>query len=154
MVNTYFEIGRLIIEHEQKGKVKAEYGEEILAQLSNQLTLEFGKGFSETNLKQMRTFYITYGKGQTPSAKFTLSWSHYVFLMRLDKRERTFYEIEATQNHWSLRELKRQFDTALFVRLRISANSSKESFLDWSDGGNNFLVRVSFINLPSTLSLQ
>jgi predicted nuclease of restriction endonuclease-like (RecB) superfamily len=130
MVNTYFEIGRLIIEHEQKGKVKAGYGEEILAQLSNQLTLEFGKGFSETNLKQMRTFYIAYGKGQTPSAKFTLSWSHYVFLMRLDKRERTFYEIEATQNHWSLRELKRQFDTALFDRLRLSKNKDEVKALN------------------------
>lgn len=102
MVNTYFEIGKLIVEHEQKGKLKARYGEELLAQLSSQLTLEFGKGFSETNLKQMRTFYTTYGKGQTPSAKFTLSWSHYIFLMRLDKRERSFYEIEASQNHWSL----------------------------------------------------
>ena len=140
MVNTYFEIGKLIVEHEQKGKNKATYGEETLKELSEQLSKEFGKGFSVTNIQQMRLFYLTYGKqqtlsvksekGQTPSAKFTLSWSHYVFLMRLDKRERTFYEIEATQNHWSLRELKRQFDTALFERLRLSKNKGEVKALN------------------------
>ncbi|RAP26796.1 hypothetical protein DID74_01510 [Candidatus Marinamargulisbacteria bacterium SCGC AG-333-B06] len=89
MVNTYFEIGRLIVEHEQQGQNKATYGEETLKELSEQLSKEFGKGFSVTNIHQMRLFYLTYGKqqtlsvksekGQTPSAKFTLRWSHYVF---------------------------------------------------------------------------
>lgn len=130
MVNTYFEIGRLIVEHEQKGNVKAEYGAETLKTLSKQLSNEFGKGFSLRNIETMRKFYLTYQKtqtlsaelekGQISSAKFTLSWSHYVFLIRLDARERNFYEIEATQNNWSLRELKRQFNTALFDRLRLS----------------------------------
>ena len=130
MVSTYFEIGKLIVEHEQKGKNKATYGEETLKELSEQLSKEFGKGFSVTNIQQMRLFYLTYGKqqtlsvksekGQTPSAKFTLSWSHYVFLMRLDERERNFYELESIENNWSLRELKRQFDTALFDRLQLS----------------------------------
>ena len=115
MVNTYFEIGKLIVEHEQKGHDKALYGEETLKELSNQLSVEFGKGFSITNIQQMRSFYLAYGKqqtlsvksqkGQTQSAKFTLSKSLYLFLMRLDARERNFYEIESTQNHWSLREL-------------------------------------------------
>ena len=120
MVHTYFEIGRLIVEHEQDGHEKALYGHETLKHLSAELTHEFGKGFSATNLKQMRTFYLTYGKGQTVSDKFHLSWSHYVFLMRLDERERKFYELESIENNWSIRELKRQFDTALFDRLQLS----------------------------------
>ena len=120
MVHTYFEIGRLIVEHEQQGQEKALYGQETLRQLSLELTNEFGKGFSDTNLKQMRTFYLIYGKGQTlsdesqkgqkPSDKFQLSWSHYIFLMRLPENERKFYEIEAIENNGSLRELNRQFD--------------------------------------------
>lgn len=130
MVHTYFEIGRLIVEHEQGGQEKAGYGERTLKQLSDELTQEFGKGFSLRNIETMRKFYLTYRKTQTPSAeleksetassKFTLSWSHYVFLMRLDERERNFYELESIENNWSLRELKRQFDTALFDRLRLS----------------------------------
>ena len=140
MVNTYFEIGKLIVEHEQKGHDKALYGEETLKELSNQLSVEFGKGFSITNIQQMRSFYLAYGKqqtlsvksqkGQTQSAKFTLSKSLYLFLMRLDARERNFYEIESTQNHWALRELKRQFDTALFDRLRLSKNKDEVKALN------------------------
>lgn len=120
MVHTYFEIGRLIVEHEQDGKIKAEYGAKTLETLSQELTNEFGKGFSAQNLERMRTFYKVYKNSSTVSSKFTLSWSHYVFLMRLDERERCFYELESIENNWSLRELKRQFDTALFDRLRLS----------------------------------
>lgn len=131
MVQTYFEIGRLIVEHEQQGSGKAEYGAEILLTLSRQLSSEFGKGFSVTNLKQMRTFYMTYRKGQTlsdeskksqtPSTKFTLSWSHYLKLMRISRlEERQFYEIESSKNNWSFRELERQFDSALYERIVLS----------------------------------
>lgn len=120
MVHTYFEIGRLIVEHEQGGQEKAGYGKETLKDLSSSLLDEFGKGFSVDNLENMRKFYLTYGKSETVSRKFDLSWSHYVFLMRLDERERNFYELESRENNWSLRELKRQFDTALFDRLRLS----------------------------------
>ena len=85
MVYTYFEIGRTIVEEEQKGKERAEYGKQIIKELSKRLTREFGKGFSTTNLKQMRQFYLTYSKGQTLSDQFEkfdfqLSWSHYLFL--------------------------------------------------------------------------
>ncbi len=140
MVYTYFEIGRTIVEEEQKGKSRAEYGKQIIKDLSQKLTREFGKGFSTRNLEQMRKFYLIYGKQienkgntktQTLSAKlkmtsiktpdFKLSWSHYLFLMGLDNiEERTFYEIEAYNNNWSLRELRRQFDTALYQRLVLS----------------------------------
>jgi predicted nuclease of restriction endonuclease-like (RecB) superfamily len=126
IVDTYFEIGRLIVEEEQNGKSKAEYGQNLIAELSHKLTTEFGKGFSTTNLKQMRTFYLTYSKGQTVSDEFRLSWSHYLMLMRIDNvEERQFYEIETAENNWSLRELQRQFDTALYERLALSRNKNE-----------------------------
>jgi len=113
MVYTYFEIGRMIIEEEQNGKERAEYGKQILKELSKRLNAEFGKGFSQRNLEQMRQFYLTYSKAQTLSAEFNLSWSHYLKLMRIDNEdERNYYQIEAYNNNWSLRELQRQFDSA------------------------------------------
>ena len=126
IVDTYFEIGRLIVEEEQNGKSKAEYGQNLIPELSQKLTTEFGKGFSTTNLKQMRTFYLTYSKGQTVSDEFRLSWSHYLMLMRIDNvEERNFYEIETAQNSWSLRELQRQFNTSLYERLALSRNKNE-----------------------------
>lgn len=125
MVKTYFEIGRLIVEDEQKGKKRAEYGMYTLENLSKKLTEEFGKGFSTTNLKQMKSFFLTYQKGQTVSDEFKLSWSHYIFLSRLDEQERKFYEIEAIQNNWSLRELQRQFDSSLYERIALSKDKNK-----------------------------
>ena len=128
MVQTYFEIGRLIVEEEQHGNVRAEYGKETLKNLSIKLTANYGKGFSQRNLEQMRQFYLVYSTQipQTPSAKFSLSYSHYLFLMRIDNpEERKFYEIESSQNNWSLRELKRQFDSALYERLSLSKDKEK-----------------------------
>ena len=128
MVQTYFEIGRLIVEEEQHGNVRAEYGKETLKNLSIKLTANYGKGFSQRNLEQMRQFYLVYSTQipQTPSAKFSLSYSHYLFLMRIDNPdERKFYEIESSQNNWSLRELKRQFDSALYERLSLSKDKEK-----------------------------
>ena len=140
MTYTYYEVGRRIIEEEQKGKERAEYGKQLLKNLSKVLTKEFGKGFSATNLKQMRKFYLLYSNkviGQTVSGEFEnaaeisgkfdfkLSWSHYIFLMRLEENERSFYEIESDKNNWSLRELKRQYDTGLYQRLIISKNKEK-----------------------------
>jgi len=126
MVLTYFEIGRMIVEEEQNGKDRADYGKKLLVILSNKLTQDFGKGFSETNIKQMRSFYIKYAKGQTVSDKFKLSWSHYLKLMRIDdEKERNFYEIESSKNNWSLRELQRQYDTALYTRLSLTRNQDE-----------------------------
>lgn len=134
MVKTYFEIGRLIVEYEQQGRHRAEYGKETLKKLSERLTGRFGKGFSITNLKQMRDFYREYSNGQTVSDEFRLSWSHYLFLMRIDnKEERSFYEKEAVNSGWSLRELERQFDTALYERLLLSRN--KDEFRRLADKG-------------------
>lgn len=138
MVHTYFEIGRIIVEEEQKGKTRAEYGKKILKELSEKLRKEFGRGFSVDNLENMRRFYLTYSIPEKTSRKstnkksetvsriskninFQISWSHYLFLIRIDNpEERKFYEIEAINNNWSLRELQRQFDTALFERLVLS----------------------------------
>ena len=123
MTTTYFEIGKRIVEQEQKGKTRAEYGKSLLKTLSSELTKEFGKGFSVRNLEQMRKFYLVFQKTKTVSAKFELSWSHYIFLSRIENEdERNFYEIESIKNNWSLRELKRQFDTALFERVALSKN--------------------------------
>ncbi len=132
MVLAYFEIGRMIVEEEQNGKERADYGSQLLSELSRNLTIEFGKGFSVTNLKQMRQFYSVYskyaidGKGQTLSDLFKLSWSHYLKLMRIDDElERKFYEIESSKNNWSLRELDRQCNAALFTRLTLSKDKNE-----------------------------
>ena len=150
MVVAYYEIGRMIVEHEQKGEQRAAYGKGLLKELSKRLTNRFGRGFSVDNLENMRRFYSTYSNEvisetasresvaqksetlsrisetaptnlQTLSVKFTLSWSHYLFLMRItNPKERKFYEAEAASERWSLRELKRQFDSALYERLALS----------------------------------
>lgn len=141
MVYAYFEIGRMIVEEEQHGANRAAYGKQILKELSAYLTKIYGKGFSVTNLKQMRQFYLTYANdqiGQTLSdqfknlpavstgRKFYLSWSHYLKLMRIDNiEERHFYEIESVKNDWSLSELKRQFNSALYERLLLSTDKKE-----------------------------
>lgn len=138
MVLTYFEIGKMLVEEEQEGKERADYGKQILKELSKVLTKEFGKGFSVDNLENMRRFYLVYGKSETlsrisenaisetSSRNFNLSWSHYLKLMRIDdENERKFYEIEAFKNNWSVRELQRQFDSALYARLVLSRDKEK-----------------------------
>lgn len=139
MVLTYFEIGRMVVEEEQGGKDRAEYGKQLLKELSKVLTKEFGKGFSVDNLENMRRFYLVYGKSETPSrisaqsikeqissAVFKLSWSHYLNLMRIDnEQERKFYEIESVKSNWSVRELQRQYDSALYTRLLLSRNKNE-----------------------------
>ena len=125
MVYTYYEIGRMIVDDEQQGEERAQYGKAVLKELSIRLTNKFGKGFSVENLDRMRYFYKTYSKTNSSTlltnSYFTLSWSHYLKLMRIDNpEERRFYEIEAKENNWSLRELQRQFDSSLYERLQLS----------------------------------
>ena len=138
MVYTYYEIGRMIVEEEQKGKLRAEYGKAVLKELSIRLTNKFGKGFSVENLDRMRYFYKTYSKTNSSTLltnlQFSLSWSHYLKLMRIDNpEERKFYEIEAIENNWSLRELQRQFDSSLYERLQLSRD--KEGIKELSQKG-------------------
>jgi len=135
-VLAYWEIGREIIEFEQKGKTRAEYGKELIDRLSKDLTEKFGRGFSSTNLKMMRLFYQNFPirqtlsdesqKPQTLSSKFEpmLSWSHYCELLKVEETlARSFYEQEAIQNNWSVRELKRQINSMLFERLSLSKDT-------------------------------
>ncbi|WP_202701332.1 YhcG family protein [Flavobacterium sp. UGB4466] len=170
MTITYFEIGRIIVEEEQNGKDRAEYGKQLLKGLSKQLTEEFGKGFSVESLDRMRKFYQIYSISSSPMTKlqnrisqsltgelktkksqsvteefqsqkvqslasfFKLTWTHYIFLMRIeDEKERRFYEIESEKYNWSVRELKRQYDTALYTRLALSRD--KEGILELSEQG-------------------
>ncbi|WP_418262737.1 PDDEXK nuclease domain-containing protein [Flavobacterium faecale] len=155
MVYTYFEIGRMIVEEEQDGKDRAEYGSQLLKGLSQRLNQEFGKGFSIVNLENMRKFYLTYSISQSVTGvskikipktlsvelkdnekieTFKLTWTHYIFLMRIDdENERSFYEIETAKNNWSVRELKRQYDSALYTRLTLSRD--KEGILKLSEEG-------------------
>ena len=130
-VMTNFEIGRRIVEHEQKGAKRAAYGAELLKELSARLTEEFGRGFSKSNLAAMRAFYLQWAERvpifQTLSGKspFTLSWSHYVVLMTIkDPDERSFYEIESRQADWDVRELKRQKASCLYERLALSRDKA------------------------------
>ncbi|MEW6686894.1 MAG: PDDEXK nuclease domain-containing protein [Candidatus Edwardsbacteria bacterium] len=147
-VLAYWEIGREIVEFEQKGKARAEYGEKLLKKLSADMTAKFGRGFSERNLRNIRVFYLNFPirqtlsaksserqkskrlswksegeKSQTLSAKFEpmLSWSHYCELLKVEEPlARSFYEQEAIQNNWSVRELKRQINSMLFERIAYS----------------------------------
>jgi predicted nuclease of restriction endonuclease-like (RecB) superfamily len=132
MVSTYYEIGKRIIEKEQKGAKRAEYGKRILEELSAYLTAEIGKGYSVDNLKLMRRFYVVYsaatpiGESVIPQFHPHITWTHYLLLMRIDNPdERSFYEIEITNNGWSFREFQRQFDSSLYERLALSRNKKK-----------------------------
>ena len=119
LVRTYWEIGKSIVEYEQQGKEKAEYGTALLDNLSKDLKLKYGKGFSRRNILDMRRFYQVYSKWQTVSAE--LSWSHYVEILSIDNPlERSFYEKQCINERWSVRELSRQMSSALFHRLALS----------------------------------
>lgn len=134
-IQNYFQIGRIIVEHEQDSRNRAEYGKQVLKQLSRELTKEFGKGFSVSNLQFMRRFYQNYQIQQTASVK--LSWSHYCELLSIsDIQKRSFYEKEAINSGWSIRELKRQINTSLYERLLLSEGKlNKEKVLALAEKG-------------------
>lgn len=116
ITETYWQVGRHIVEFEQNGKIRADYGKALIAGLAKDLGLLHGKGFSRSNLIYMRLLYLRYPISQKPSHQ--LSWSHYVELLKLDDElERSFYEKQAIAERWSVPELKRQKSTALFLRL-------------------------------------
>jgi predicted nuclease of restriction endonuclease-like (RecB) superfamily len=155
MVFAYFEIGKIIVEEEQAGKKRAEYSKQTIKKLSEKLEAEYGRGFSTRNLEQMRKFYLTYSKAQTPSAelqkpKFKLSWSHYLVLIRIKKEEeRQFYEVKSKSNNWSVRELKRQFDSSLYQRLVLSRD--KDGVKELSEKGQLINVPKDAIKEPYVL---
>ncbi len=145
-IMTYYSLGKWIVDYQQNGEQRAQYGKQIIVELSEKLTERFGKGFSRQNLEFARKFYITYKnrisetlfrefaieKSQTVFRKlqddnvFILPWSHYLQLMRIEnEEERSFYEIEAANSNWSLRTLQRQYNSSLYERLALSRDKNE-----------------------------
>ena len=148
LVQTYWEIGRIIVEDEQGNLERAEYGKKLIADLSKRLTKEYGKGFSRANLQNMRSFYLLYPICQTLSGN--LSWSHYCELLSVsDEKKRSFYEKETVQVNWSVRELKRQIKTSLFERLLLSSgDENKAKVLDLALKGNEINKASDIVKDP------
>lgn len=120
IVRTYWQIGQYIVEYEQNGNERAEYGSDLLNRISRDLSARYGDGFSRSNVFYIRKLYLEYPKVQTLSE---LSWSHYIELLKVeDKTERAFYEKESVESHWGVRELKRQMKSMLFHRLALSTD--------------------------------
>ncbi len=147
LIKTYWEIGKQIVEYEQKGEEKAEYGSSLLHRLSRDLRLKYGKGFSKSNVYLMRQFYLIDKKFQT-SGKLT--WSHYTTLLGLENDgERQFYEKQCIVEKWSFRELKRQVNSALFQRFALSRN--KKEVLALAKKGNRAQKPEDIIKDPYIL---
>jgi predicted nuclease of restriction endonuclease-like (RecB) superfamily len=151
MVYTYFEIGKVIVEELQEGAKRAAYGKSLLKDVSKDLTIKLGLGFSVQNLERMRSFYLLYSNSpavmrnlkeiqKSSSAMriskktnveneiriFNLSWTHYLILLRIENNEeRNFYEIESLQNKWTVKQLERQFNTGLYERILLSSDKKK-----------------------------
>ena len=148
LLNTYWNVGRIICEYEQTLPERADYGRQTLRAVSKELTKEFGKGFSVSNIQFMRRFYQTYQIQQTVSVK--LSWSHYCELLSIsDPVKRSFYEKEAVNSSWSVRELKRQIESSLFERLLLSrGDANKEQVLALALKGNEITKPSDIIRDP------
>lgn len=148
LLSAYWNIGRIICEYEQSTSDRADYGKQTLKVLSKELTKEFGKGFSVSNIQFMRRFYQSYQIQQTASVK--LSWSHYCELLSIsDTDKRSFYEKESINSNWSVRELKRQIDSSLFERLLLSrSDTGKEQLLTLAMKGNEISVASDIIRDP------
>ncbi len=148
LVNTYWKVGQHIVEFEQEGKERAEYGSKLLERLSKDLSLLHGRGFSVSNIRRMRQLYEEYPISATLSHQ--LSWSHYVELMKIDdKLERSFYEKQSIIENWSIRELKRQKKTSLFLRLASSKN--KDEILKLAKQGQIVTEAKDLIREPYVL---
>ena len=148
LIATYWKIGEIIVRYEQNDQIRATYGEKTLLVLSKELTRELGKGFSRSNIYNMRQFYLCYPIFQTVSGK--LSWSHYCELLSIsDNDKRSFYEKECINAGWSVRELKRQLDSSLFERLLLSkGNASKEQVLFLATKGVDYSNPADTIKDP------
>ncbi|MGL5123076.1 MAG: PDDEXK nuclease domain-containing protein [Fusobacteriaceae bacterium] len=124
MIESYWNIGKEIVEEEQRGENRAEYGKFVVESISKRLTKEFGKGYSVSNIKYMRQFYLVFQISHSLSDQ--LSWTHYRLLIKLKNEGiRNFYIIESIQNNWSSRELDRQISSLLYERITMSKNPVK-----------------------------
>ena len=121
MVRAYWQIGKIIVEEEQKGEERARYGANLLRALSIRLTKEFGQGFDESNLRNMRQFYSLYPNRD--ALRNELTWTHYRLLIRIEREDsRNFYLNETINSKWSTRELERQISSLLYERIALSGN--------------------------------
>lgn len=167
---TNYALGRWIVEEQQHGQDRAQYGAHIINRLSEALTKEFGRGYGIATLKNCRQFYVAYKdrisqtlfslfavqKSQTLFSQlkdeppFTLSWSHYLQLMRIDNTDvRRFYEIEATKGLWSIRTLQRQYNASLYERLALSRD--KEKIMLLASEGNVITKPEDIVKQPTVL---
>jgi predicted nuclease of restriction endonuclease-like (RecB) superfamily len=148
LLEAYWNIGRYIVEYEQQGHDKAVYGKNLIQQLSKDLTVRFGKGFSMTNLYSMRQFFEAYPISQTLSAKLT--WSHYTEILTIsDPLARSFYEKQCVAENWSVRQLKRQIQSGLFHRLALSKD--KEGVLALAAEGQGIYKAEDVVRDPYIL---
>lgn len=148
MLKAYFEIGRRIIEEEQKGGKRAAYGEKLVDSISKALTNEFGSGFDATNIRRMRRFYLVYQKWETLSPK--LAWSHYCELIKInDELKRRYFEKYAVNENLSVRELKRQIYSLHYERLLMSKD--KKALIDYDKRGNVPATSEELIKDPYVL---
>ena len=119
MVQAYWQIGRIIVEHEQNGNARADYGKAVLQELSSRLTKDFGKGFSVRTLQQMKKFYVMFPN--TNALRSQLTWTHYRLLLSVENEQaRQWYMDEAIASAWSSRQLERQISTLYYERLLAS----------------------------------
>lgn len=161
LVQTYWTIGRYIVEFEQEGKERAEYGSMLLASLSRDITLRYGRGFNRNNLQYMRKFFLVFQNCTTascnsaddpnrPTVSCNLSWSHYIELLKLDDPlEIRFYATECENARWSVRELRRQMDSQLFYRLAKSKD--REGVLQLAEKGIEMSTPKDIIHDPYVL---
>jgi len=148
MVIAYWKIGKEIVDDEQQGKSRADYGRKLLEGIAKRLTDDFGKGFDSSNLWNMRKFYQTYPI--LDALRRELSWTHYRILMRAEKPEaRSFYEIECVKNNWSVRELERQKGSLLYERLALSKD--KKGLLKLARKGQELASYEDMIKDPYVL---
>lgn len=165
-VYTKYHIGQYIVEDEQQGEYRAQYGKQVLKKLSERLTERFGDGWSYPAMKNIRQFYLTYSKRlntvypiepqkakhclANSESRFTLSWSSYLVLMRIDNPdERSFYEIECAKQQWSVRQLQRQVGSSLYERLALSRN--KDEVMRLACEGQTIEKPSDIIKNPVTL---
>jgi predicted nuclease of restriction endonuclease-like (RecB) superfamily len=145
LLETYWRIGQHIVEFEQDGNERAAYGKALINNLSKDLSLLHGKGFSVSNVKRFRQFYLAYPIGAT--LLHQLSWSHVIKLLKIDEQiERDFYEKQTQHERWSVRELIRQKNTALFQRLALSKN--KEEILQLAAEGQQISQASDILRDP------
>jgi hypothetical protein len=148
LIKAYWNIGKYIIDFEQSGNLKAEYGDKLLIGLSKDLSLKYGKGFSRSNLQYMRLFYTKYPICQKASGK--LSWSHYVELVSIDDDlARNFYENQIINESWSVPELKRQKKSGLFHRLALSTD--KDGIMKLAEQGKLIENETDIVKQPYIL---